>query len=95
MRRSRREDLCVFYRACDVSLVLYTLPEKSQSRAMLVPLQGDAAIRQATLGRGPCRIEFCALQPGSYLVLSFSLVDLDALQCQAQLLREQGMHSES
>ena len=95
MRRSHREDLYVFYRACDASLVLYTLPEKSQSRVMLVSLQGGAAIQQATLGGRVCRIEFCALQPGSYLLLSFSLVDLDALQHQAQLLREQGMHSDA
>src|SRR5207253_8087507 len=72
MRRSRREDLHVFYRAADASIVLYTLPEKSQSRVMLVPLRGDA-IRQSTLGGRVCRIEFCALQPGSYLLLSFSL----------------------
>jgi hypothetical protein len=95
MRRSRREDLHVFYRASDGGLVLYTLPEKSQSLVMLVPLKGDAAIRQAALGGHVCRVEFSALQPGSYLLLSFSLVDLDALQREAQLLREQGMHSDA
>jgi len=95
MRRRRREDLYVFYCACDASLVVYTLPEEFQSKLILVPLEGDDVIRQATLGENVCRIEFSKLKPGSYLVASFSMVDLEALQRQALLLRKRGMHTEA
>ena len=95
MRRARREDLYLFYRACDASLVLYTLPEKRQSNVMVVPLEDNTAIRQATLGGNVCRIAFPALTPGKYLVASFSMISADALHRQAQLLREQGMHAKA
>jgi len=95
MRRPRREDLYVFYCACDASLVVYTLPEGFQSKLILVPLEGDDVIRQATLGENVCRIEFSKLQASNYLVASFSMVDLDALQRQALLLRKRGMHTEA
>ncbi len=95
MRRSHREDLYVFYRACDASLVLYTLPEKRQSKVMAVPLEDSTAIRQATLGGNVCRIAFSALAPGSYLVASFSVISADELSRQAQLLREQGLHAKA
>jgi hypothetical protein len=90
MRGSRRGDLHVFYRRSDSSLILRVLPENSESRVMLVALAGDAAIRQATLGGRVNRVEFCNLQPGSYLVVSFSLVDLEALQAEALSLCTEG-----
>ena len=93
-RRPPREDLYVFYRDCDASLVLYTLPEKFESKVILVALQGDEVVRQATLGGDVCRIEFSTLKPGSYLVASFLTVDLDALQQEALQLRWQGKYSE-
>lgn len=95
MRRARREDLYLFYRACDASLVLYTLPETSQSTVMVVPLGDDGVIRQATLGGEVYRIEFSALPPGCYLVASFPKVNLDALFREALRLRKQDMHSEA
>jgi tetratricopeptide (TPR) repeat protein len=95
MRRSHREDLYLFYRACDASLVLYTLPEKQQSNVMVVSLDDSTAIRQATLGANVCRISFTALTPGSYLVLSFPMISADELYRQAQLLREQGQHAKA
>lgn len=95
MRRTRREDLYVFYRACDASLVLYTLPEKNQSKVMIVPLEDGTSIRQATLGGNICRIAFSGLAPGRYLVASFSMVSSDKLHLEAQLLRKQGMYDEA
>ncbi|HEV2194153.1 MAG TPA: tetratricopeptide repeat protein [Candidatus Acidoferrum sp.] len=94
-RGPRREDLYVFYRECDASLVLYTLPEKFQSKVILVPLENDDVIRQAGLGENVSRVEFSTLKPGRYLVASFSMVDLDALQRQALQLRQEGMFSEA
>jgi tetratricopeptide (TPR) repeat protein len=95
MRRTRREDLYVFYRACDASLVLYTLPEKNQSKVMIVPTKDGTSIRQATLGGNMCRIAFSALAPGRYLVASFSMVSADNLHLEAQLLRKQGMYDKA
>jgi tetratricopeptide (TPR) repeat protein len=95
MRSSRREDLHVFYRRSDSSLILHALPEDAESRVMLVALAGDAAIRQATLGGRVSRVEFCNLEPGSYLVISFSLVDLDALQAEALSLYTEGKFAEA
>jgi tetratricopeptide (TPR) repeat protein len=95
MRRARREDLYLFYRAGDASVVLYTLPEKRQSKVMVVPLEDSTATRQATLGGNVCRIEFDALAPGRYLVASFSMVSADELHREALLLRKQGMHDEA
>ena len=95
MRRARREDLYLFYRDCDASLVLYTLPEKHQSKVMMVPLEDGTAIRQATLGGNVCRIAFSALAPGRYLVASFSMVSADNLHLEAQLLRKQGMYDKA
>ncbi len=95
MRRARREDLYLFYRACDASLVLYTLPEKHQSKVMVVPLEDSTAIRQATLGGNVCRIAFSALTPGQYLVASFSMVSADELHREALLLRKQGMYDKA
>jgi hypothetical protein len=95
MRQKRRGDLYIFYRACDATLVLYTLPEKMQSKVILVPIEGDEAIRQATLGGDVSRIEFSTLRPGSYLVASFSMVNLDAVQRQALWLKGEGRHSEA
>jgi len=92
MRRARREDLCLYYRACDASLVLYTLPERRQSKVMVVPLEGGTAIRQSTLGGNVCRISFGALTPGRYLVVSFSMINADELFRQAQQLRKQGLY---
>jgi hypothetical protein len=91
MRRARREDLFLFYRAGDATLVLCTLPEKHQSKVMVVPLDDSTAIRQATLGGNVCRIAFSALAQGSYLVASFSLISAGALYRQAELLRKQGL----
>lgn len=95
MRRARREDLYLFYRDCDASLVLYTLTEKHQSTVILAPLQDGIAIRQATLGGNVCRIAFSALAPGRYLVASFSMVSADNLHLEAQLLRKQGMYDKA
>jgi tetratricopeptide (TPR) repeat protein len=95
MRGSRREDVHVFYRRSDSSLILRALPENAESRVMLVALAGDAAIRQATLGGRVRRIEFSNLQPGSYLVISFSLVDLDALHAEALNLCKEGEFAEA
>ena len=95
MRRAHREDLYLFYRAGDSSLVLCTLPEKHQSKVMVVPLENSTAIRQAILGGNVCRIAFSALAPGSYLVASFSMISADALYRQAQLLREQGRRAKA
>jgi Flp pilus assembly protein TadD len=94
-RRPRREDVYVFYNNREASLVLYTLPEEFQSKVIVVPLQGDDIVRQAKLGENVGRIEFSKLKPGSYLVASFSMVDLDALQRQALVLRAQGRYSEA
>jgi len=93
MRRPRREDLYVFYCACEARLVVYTLPEEVQSKLILLSLQGDDVIQRATLGENVCRIEFSKLKPGSYLVASFSTIDLDALQREAQLLRTRGRYA--
>jgi tetratricopeptide (TPR) repeat protein len=95
MRRARREDLYLFYRDCDASLVLYTLPEKHQSKVMIVPLEDGTSIRQATLGGNVCRIAFSALAPGRYLVASISMVSADNLHLEAQLLRKQGMYDKA
>jgi hypothetical protein len=95
MRRSHREDLYLFYRACDASLILYTLAEKHQSKVMVLPVEDSTAIRQATLGGNACRIVFPALTPGHYLVASFSMISADDLYRQAQLLREQGLYAEA
>lgn len=92
MRRAHREDLCLYYRACDASLVLYTLPEKRQSTVMVVPLEGSTAIRQSTLGGNVCRISFGALAPGRYLVVSFSMINADELFREAQQLRKQRLY---
>jgi tetratricopeptide (TPR) repeat protein len=95
MRRARREDLYLFYRADDASLVLYTLPEKHQSTVIVVPLRDNTAIRNATLGGNVCRIAFSALTPGRYLVASFSMVNADELHREALLLRKQGMYDKA
>lgn len=95
MRRARREDLYLFYRDCDASLVLYTLPEKHQSKVMVVPMEDGTSIREATLGGNVCRIAFSGLAPGRYLVASFSMVSADKLHLEAQLLRKQGMHDKA
>jgi tetratricopeptide (TPR) repeat protein len=95
MRRARREDLYLFYRDCDASLVLYTLPEKHQSTVILVPLQDGIAIRQSTLGGNLCRIAFGSLAPGRYLIALFSMVRADDLHLEAQLLRKQGMYDKA
>ena len=89
MRRARREDLYIFYRDCDASLVLYTLPEKYESTVMVVPLEEGAAIRRARLGGKVCRVAFSALSPGRYLVASFSMISVGELHRQVQLLRKQ------
>ena len=95
MRRARREDLCLYYRACDASLVLHTLPEKRQSRVMVVPLEGSGAIQQSTLGGNVCRISFGGLTPGRYLVVSFSTTNVDEVNREAQLLRRQGLYAKA
>jgi hypothetical protein len=95
MRGSRREDVHVFYRRSDSSLILRALPENAESRVMLVALAGDLTIRQATLGGRMSRVEFCNLQPGSYLVVSFSLVDFDTLQAEALSLYKEGEFAEA
>lgn len=95
MRRARREDLYLFYRAGDSSLVLCTLPEKHQSKVMVVPLENSTAVRQAILGGNVCRIAFSALAPGRYLVVSFSMVRADELHREALLLRKQGMYGDA
>lgn len=95
VRRPRHEDLCVFYRASDGSLVLRALPERFQSTVVLIPLRGDSTIRQAKLDGKVGRIEFSALEAGSYLVASFPLVDSDELQRQALELRKRGSYSEA
>jgi tetratricopeptide (TPR) repeat protein len=91
IRHARREDLYIFYRACDASLVLYTLPERRQSEVIVVPLEDTTEIRQSTLGGNVCRIAFDALAPGRYLVASFSKVRVDELHSRAKLLRKQGL----
>ncbi len=95
MRRARREDLYIFYRDCDASLILYTLPEKHQSQVMVAPSEEGAEIKQAILGGKVCRIAFSALAPGRYLVVSFSMVSASELQREALQLRKQGMHDEA
>lgn len=80
IRCSPREDLYLFYRACDASLVLYTLPEKFQSKLIVVPMEDGGVIRQATLGGKVCRVAFSGLTPGNYLVASFSMAGVEALQ---------------
>jgi len=94
-RRPRREDVYVFYRDRDASLVLYTLRDEFRSKVILVPLQGDDVVRQAKLGEDVCRIEFSKLKTGSYLVASFSMVNLDALQRRALELKAQGLYREA
>jgi tetratricopeptide (TPR) repeat protein len=95
MRRAHREDLCLYYRACDTSLVLYTLPERRQSTVMVVPLEGSAEIRQFTLGGNVCRITFGFLTPGRYLVVSFSMINAEELFGEAQQLRKQGLYGKA
>jgi tetratricopeptide (TPR) repeat protein len=92
MRRARREDLYVFYRASDASLVVYTLPEKYQSTVMVAPLEDGGAIRQARLGGKVCRVAFSELTPGRYLVASFSMVSARELHRQVLLLRKHGRY---
>jgi tetratricopeptide (TPR) repeat protein len=95
MRRAHREDLCLYYRACEASLVLCTLPEKYQSKVMVVPLKGSTAIRQSALGGNVSRIAFAALTPGCYLVLSFSMINADELFREAQQLRKQRLYDKA
>jgi hypothetical protein len=92
IRGRRREDLFLFYRARDAGLVFYTLPDEFESRLMLVPLQDGGRIKQISLRGNALRGEFSALEPGSYLVISFALIDFDALQREALVLREEGNH---
>ena len=94
-RGLRREDLFVFYSRRDASLVLQFLPGDRQSKITLLPVEGKRAARSGTLGGGMDRIEFTDLRPGSYLVVSFCLVDLEALKERAIQLRHGHRYDEA